>query len=134
MLTKIRNGFIGITVLMVGAAVWLYFLNPTGKERDPNQELVILKVWWEPMRRMEHVDIAYTFDAIPKHHSELNESPWVEQVYATRGTVVALGAMQSLNFDPSSLHCSATANAQTVSGKGKLVPQDKIICAVTIVA
>lgn len=134
MLQKIRNGFIGITVLMVGAAVWLYFLNPTGKERDPNQELVILKVWWEPMRRMQHVDIAYTLNGHPGYHGELNESPWLEQFYSPHGTIVALGAMQSLNFDPSSLHCSATANGQTVSDKGKLTPQDKIICSVMIVA
>lgn len=134
MLQKIKNGVITIVMLSFAIAAGLYFFNPTGAERGSDQELVILKVWWEPMRRMEHVDIAYTFNAAPKYHGKLNESPWVESVYATRGTVVALGAMQSLNFDPSSLHCSATANGKTVSDKGKLTPQDKIICAVMIVA
>lgn len=134
MLQKIKNGVITIVMLSFAIAAGLYFFNPTGAERDPNQELVILKVWWEPIRRMQHVNIAYTLNGHPGYHGELNESPWVEQFYTSRGTIVALGAMQSLDFDPSSLHCSATANGKTVSDNGKLTPQDKIICAVMIVA
>lgn len=133
MLQKIKNGVIGIVMLSFVIASGLYFFNPTGAERG-DQGLVVLKVWWEPERRMEHVDIAYTLNGHPAYHGELNESPWVEQFYSPHGTIVALGGMQSLNFDPSSLHCSATANGKTVSDKGKLTPQDKIICAVMIVA
>lgn len=133
MLTKIKNGVIGITVLMVAAAAWLYFFNPTGAERG-DKGLVILKVWWEPVRRMEHVEIAYTLNGDPGYHGQLNESPWLEQFYSPRGTIVALGAMQSLNFDPSSLHCSASTNGRTVSDVSKLSPDDKNICAVMIVA
>lgn len=134
MLQKIKNGVITIVMLSFAIAAALYFFNPTGAERDPNQELVILKVWWEPIRRMQHVNIAYTLNGHPGYHGELNESPWVEQFYTSRGTIVALGAMQSLDFDPSSLHCSASTNGRTVSDVSKLSPDDKNICAVMIVA
>lgn|SRR5688572_3161851 len=134
MLIKIRNGVVGVVVLAVVLAGWLYLFNPTGAEDRGDKTLVILKVWWEPVRRTAHVDIAYTLNGSPHYHGELNESPWLEQLYVNRGTIVALGAMQSLNFDPSSLHCSAMANGTIVSGKGKLTPEDKNICAVMVTA
>ncbi len=134
MLVKIRNSVVGFGLLAVVLAGWLYLFNPTGSENSGDRTLVILKAWWEPVRRTAHVDIAYTLNGRPKYHGELNESPWHEQLYVDRGTIVALGAMQSLNFDPSSLHCSATANGPTVTGQGKLTPEDKIICAVMVTA
>lgn len=134
MLQKIKNGVITIVMLSFAIAAGLYFFNPTGQERGGDKTEVTLKVWWEPVRRMESVDIAYTLSGHPGYHGQLNESPWVEHFYVNRGTIVALGAMQSLNHDPSSLHCSATAHGSTVSDQGKLTPQDKNICAVMIVA
>lgn len=134
MFTKIRNSIVGFGVLAVVLAGWLYLFNPTGAEDRGGKTLVILKVWWEPVRRMAPLDIAYTLNGSPHYHGELNESPWLEQFYVNRGTIVALGAMQSLNFDPSSLHCSATVNGATVSGQGKLTPKDKNICAVMVTA
>jgi hypothetical protein len=126
MLNKIRNSVVGFGLLAVVLAGWLYLFNPTGAEDRGDKALVILKVWWEPVRRTAPLDIAYTLNGRPRYHGKPNESPWHEQLHVDRGTIVALGAMQSLNFDPSSLHCSATANGNTVSGQG--------ICAVMVTA
>lgn len=133
MLTRLRNGVIGIVVVSMALAAWLYLFNPTGSEKQEGKSLVILKVWWEPVRRMQHVDIAYALNGNPAYHGELNESPWHEQFYSPRGTIVALGAIQSLNFDPSSLHCSITINGGKFSSNAKLTPEDKNICAITTV-
>lgn len=111
MLQKIKNTVIGFVVLGSISAAGLYFLNPTGRERGDFVQ-VTLKVNWVPVKRADAVLITIMANGQAQHHSELNESPWLEEVSAPKGTLVMVAATQPV--EGLLLQCTATAHGKTV--------------------
>lgn len=131
--TKIK-GFMLAAIIVAG---WLYLFDPTNdapKNRNSDEAQVILKVWWQPVRRIEPVKIMYRLGGATQYNGELNESPWFETFFTPRGTKVTLIAIQSLNFDPGTLHCTVTAGGISTTDDAMLRDNDVNSCIVMGVA
>lgn len=128
MLTKVKHGAIGIVLVMVVAATWLYLFDPT--KTNSNQVPVTMTVRFDPSPRRMPVGIAL-FIGTDKLPSEVvRDSPWVETMVVARGTLITLAAIQG---EPGALSCAITAG-KTTTGPLHAEPVDGGACKVMATA
>ena len=128
MLTKIKNGAMGIVVLMVVAATWIYLFDPT--KTNSNEVPVTLTVVFDPSPRRLPVGIAMFVNTSKLPSETVRESPFTETMVLPRGTLLTLAAIQG---EPGALSCTIVAGGHT-TGPMHAQPVDGGACKVMATA